>query len=240
MNIRTFSHGILTPAGLALTLLAPLCSAAGQWQTIQSISAAAEAHVRSSLAASGLQVESRVRSLDPRLKLARCDQPLQAFTPRAAELKQNVVVGVRCRGSTPWKVYVPVKLTAYREVLVARRPLNRGATLSSRDVRREKRDITIARGAYLTDLAQLEGKVLRRSVPEGRMMTMELLDEEELIKRGQQVTLMVAHNGFTVRMAGTALTDGAVNQRIRVENTSSKRTVEGIVRSRQVVEVIAY
>lgn len=39
-------------------------------------------------------------------------------------------------------------------------------------------------------------------------------------------------------MAGTALMDGAVGQRIRVKNTSSGRIVEGIVRSREHVEIL--
>ena len=249
MNIKAPGHGFLT-LFLPVLLAVPVCTLAGEqrpdsaagnrWQSIESISAVAEAHAEKSLGRGGLQVESRVKALDTRLKLARCDQPLQGFLPPNADIRQNVVVGVRCRGSNPWKVYVPVKLAAFRNVLVARRPLQRGATLGSADIRREKRDITVARGAYLTDASQLEGKVLRRTVPEGRMMTMDLLTEEEIIKRGQRVTLMVAEDGFMVRMAGTALSDGTVNQRIQVKNDSSQRTVEGIVRSRQLVEVIAY
>lgn len=39
-------------------------------------------------------------------------------------------------------------------------------------------------------------------------------------------------------MIGTALMDGAIGQRIRVENVNSGRVVEGIVRSREVVEVL--
>ena len=249
MILHRHIHGILTlflaafliPAGsLAASEQPSTAAIGGRWQSIESISAVAEAHARRSLGRHGLQVESRVKALDARLKLARCDQPLQGFLPPNAEIRRNVVVGVRCRGSNPWKVYVPVRLAAFREVLVAGRPLERGATLGSADIRKEKRDITIARGAYLTDASQIQGKVLRRSVPEGRMMTTDLLAEEEIIKRGQRVTLMVAQNGFTVRMAGTALTDGTVNERIQVKNDSSQRTVEGIVRSRQLVEVIAY
>jgi flagella basal body P-ring formation protein FlgA len=41
-----------------------------------------------------------------------------------------------------------------------------------------------------------------------------------------------------VRMAGRALTDGLMNQRVKVTNLSSGKTVEGIARSEQVVEII--
>ena len=227
-------------ASLAAALTVPALADNGRWQSTASIAAKAEAHARASLSHADLNVQATVASLDSRLKLARCDQPLQAFTPPNTELKKNLVIGVRCRGSRPWKVYVPVKLTARRQVLVTSRPLSRGATLSGADVRLEERDITMARGAYLTDVAQLDGKVLKRTVPEGRLVTVDLLNEEDIIKRGQRVTLMVEQSGFMVQMAGTALSDGTINERIKVENNSSQRTVEGIVRSPQLVEVLSY
>ncbi len=215
-------------------------AATGPWQSTASIAAKAETHARASLSHPDLKVEATVSSLDTRLKLARCDQPIQAFTPPNTELKKNLVIGVRCRGSSPWKVYVPVKLSATRQVLVTSRPLSRGTTLSAADVRLEEKDITMARGAYLTDVSQLGGKILKRTVPEGRLVTADLLNDEDIVKRGQRVTLLVEKSGFMVQMAGTALSDGTINERIQVENMSSQRTVEGIVRSPQLVEVISY
>lgn len=236
-NIR-YSHGFLTVA--LVTCLAGQHARAGEWQSLASIAATAEAFARASLGNEAIRVESQVKALDSRLKLARCDQPLQGFSPGATGLRQNVVVGVRCRGSRPWQVFVPVRLAAIRTVLVSSRPLSRGAMLTARDVRAEQRDVATLRTAYLTDVTQLVGKVLRRPLPEGRVLTIDALNDQEVIRRGQRVTLMVTQDGFRVQVAGTALMDGAVNERIRVENESSKRTVEGIVRSAKLVEVTAY
>jgi flagella basal body P-ring formation protein FlgA len=44
---------------------------------------------------------------------------------------------------------------------------------------------------------------------------------------------------MSVRMAGRALSDGLMNQRVKVENLSSGKIVEGIARSEQVVEIIS-
>jgi flagella basal body P-ring formation protein FlgA len=52
------------------------------------------------------------------------------------------------------------------------------------------------------------------------------------------VTLVAGNGDVSVRMAGRALSDGLVNQRVRVENLSSGRIVEGIARSEQVVEIV--
>ena len=43
---------------------------------------------------------------------------------------------------------------------------------------------------------------------------------------------------MNISMSGKALMDGALNQRIRVENITSGRVVEGVVRSREQVEIL--
>jgi flagella basal body P-ring formation protein FlgA len=58
------------------------------------------------------------------------------------------------------------------------------------------------------------------------------------VQRGQTVTLIADVGGLSVRMSGRALSDGLINQRIRVENLSSGKVVEGIARSEQVVEIV--
>jgi flagellar basal body P-ring formation protein FlgA len=50
--------------------------------------------------------------------------------------------------------------------------------------------------------------------------------------------LIADAGGMSVRMSGRALMDGLINQRIRVENLSSGKVVEGIARSEQVVEIV--
>lgn len=110
--------------------------------------------------------------------------------------------------------------------------------MTAEDVRIAQRDVAGLRAPYIRSVEQLADTIVKRNIDEGTLVTIDLLNAEKLIKRGQSVTLSIARGGLNVRMSGTALSDGAVNQRIRVQNHSSKRIVEGIVRSRQLVEVI--
>lgn len=235
------NHGLLT----ACAWVTALCSlnigtaVAQPWQSLDSIAQAAIAHAETKLAMPGTRIKTSVRSLDTRLKLRQCNHALETFLPaHVKELRRNATVGVRCNTPKPWKLYVPVQVAVYRPVLVANRPLGRGDVLTSADVRLDERDVATVRSAYLTDVEQLSGKVLRRSLPEGTLITIGHLNEERIVKRGQSVTLLLNRGGLQVRMTGTALSDGTVNQRIQVENNSSKRVVEGIVRSQQLVEVV--
>jgi flagella basal body P-ring formation protein FlgA len=66
---------------------------------------------------------------------------------------------------------------------------------------------------------------------------MDALTPSNAIHRGQQVTLISGSGDFQVRVGAVALADGRIADRIRVQNLSSQRVVEGIVRSASEVEV---
>jgi flagella basal body P-ring formation protein FlgA len=57
------------------------------------------------------------------------------------------------------------------------------------------------------------------------------------VKRGQHVTLLAAVGGLEVRAAGVAMNDAAAQGRVRVQNISSNRIVEGVVESPDVIRI---
>ena len=61
-----------------------------------------------------------------------------------------------------------------------------------------------------------------------------------MIERGQSVTITAQNGGLSIAMAGTALMDGTIDERIQVENAGSGRVIEAIVRSPERVEVLVY
>ena len=77
-----------------------------------------------------------------------------------------------------------------------------------------------------------------RAIAGGAILTNQQLLGAQAVQRGQTVTLIADAGGISVRMAGRALSDGLINQRIKVENLSSGKIVEGIARSSQVVEIV--
>ena len=176
--------------------------------------------------------------LDSRLRLARCDRALEAFLRPGETIDNRTNVGVRCTGSSPWKVYIPVDLVVTKRVLMPRQSVSRGHILSEHDLVAVERDVSRLRRGYFTDIKRLVGQKARQSLVAGQIITPSMIEADTLIRRGQTVTLSVANDRLNIRMAGKALSDGALHQRIRVENVNSGRIVEGIVRSREHVEVL--
>ncbi len=242
---RTRRHEIDAFASCRTWLLAIIAclpglalAAEGAWHSSTEIAAVAENFLQQRIGKAADRTSARASTLDPRLRLARCEQPLEAFLRNGTRISARTVVGVRCTGAKPWKLYVPVDVVVTENVLIARRTLPRGHVLSAADFTVEPRDVARLVSGYISDADALVGQKLKIQLIAGRMLTPSMLEADAAVRRGQSVTIVASGGGISVRMTGKALMDGAINQRIRVENLNSGRVVEGIVRSREHVEVL--
>jgi len=207
-------------------------------QSHESIQTTAEAFIAETVLSShGRSPTVRAGSLDSRLRLKECDEPLEAFQPAGGRSLGNTTVGVRCPGTQPWTLYVPVKVSIHDTVVVAARSLSKGMIVQDQDVRLLKKDLAKLRAGYYQDLSQVIGKQVIRTVSMGAAITTPMVKSQIQIKRGQQISLVARSHGLQVQMSGEALADGASGERIRVRNLSTKKVIEGIVQSATTVEV---
>ncbi len=210
------------------------------WHTVGEITDAAENYVRLAVDPADNHIIPTARYLDPRLQLPRCSNGLEAFVRSGTELSGQIIVGVRCTGLKPWKVYVPVHVAVMQDVLVTRHHMPRGQRLERQDVELAARDVSGLVGGYLSQFSDILGYRLKRSVSKGVLIIPAFIQADVMINRGQSVTLVVSNATIDVRMQGKALMDGRANQRIKVKNIRSGKIVEGFVRSAEQVEVLTW
>jgi len=182
-------------------------------------------------------VTVNVGALDSRLRLASCAQPLKAALPSGATFRARMTVAVSCAGPTTWTVYVPVNIETQISVLVLRHAAAPGARLTADDVEVQARTVTGAGDDYLTETTELAGRTLKRPLGAGAAVTAEAMVADSLVKRGQQVTLLAAAGGMEVRARGVAMNDAPAAGRIKAQNLSSGRIVEGFVESADVIRI---
>jgi flagella basal body P-ring formation protein FlgA len=206
-------------------------------QSIDDVQAAAEEFVRSRLPASHAKQFVTAAKLDWRLRVGLCAQPLETFEQSATNLGERVTVGVRCSAANTWTLYVPVVVEVEIPVLVLRRALARRARVAMIDVEPQTRRVPGTAATFLQDTASLQGHRLKRSLPAGTALTVDMLVPDLVVRRGQQVTLIAASGHVEIRAQGHALTEGGVADRVRVQNTSSLKVVEGVVGSDGAVRV---
>jgi flagella basal body P-ring formation protein FlgA len=173
---------------------------------------------------------------DHRLRLPICSQALAAHVAGDGRLRQHVAVDVRCEGSARWSVFVSITVESDARVLVARRSLPSGAEPVASDFEPAVRRVAGLANDYVGDAGALAGRRLRRTLAPGDALILDALEAANLVHRGQEVVLLARIDGIEVRVNGIALADGRQADRIRVQNLSSQRVVEGVVRSDSVVE----
>jgi flagella basal body P-ring formation protein FlgA len=179
-----------------------------------------------------------VGPIDPHLDLPRCRQPVTAGLTSQHHMQDRATVELRCADPKPWHLYVQVRIVGFSTVAVAAHAIVTGTVLKAGDLRVEQHDVSELPLGFLDDPGIAVGLTAARPIPGGAFITNQLLVAAKAVQRGQAVTLVADAGGMSVRMAGKAMGDGLVNQRVKVQNLSSGKVVEGIARSEQVVEII--
>ena len=223
--------------------IATLCLGAGSaaaeaiaaTQSLDSVRAAAEQAVREHYAMPGSRIEIAPGSLDLRLQLAECGQPLRALIGGNAQVSSRMTVPVQCPQDGGWTVRVPLQVKVWRTVLVASRPLLRGDGVGAADVHGEERDITRLGYGYVENLDQVAGHSLARAVARGSVLSPGALGGRRMVRAGDHVQMVARLDGIEVRADGIALGSGDNGARLRVRNESSGKVVDGMVSAPGVV-----
>jgi flagella basal body P-ring formation protein FlgA len=176
--------------------------------------------------------------IEPNLELDRCRQPVRAALSSAHHMQDRATIELRCQNAKPWHIYVQVRIIGTSPVAVAAHAIVAGSVLTAKDLKMEQHNISELPAGFLDDPAIAVGLTANRPISGGAILTNQQLVASKAVQRGQSVTLVADLGGMSVRTAGKALSDGLVNQRVRVQNLSSGKIVEGIARSEQVVEII--
>jgi flagella basal body P-ring formation protein FlgA len=183
------------------------------------------------------EIKFTIGRLDPRLRLAKCAQNLQAFLPESGRLLGYTTIGLRCQSEQQWTIHVPVTIQQFKKVLVSNRNLPRGHQLSPADVMRKKLDISRLNQGFYDKPKQLKGLVLKRSILRGQQLNPALLAKPRLVQRGQTITILAKTGQVAIRVKGKALMDGRQGELVRIKNTSTNKELRGIVVAEGIVKV---
>lgn len=181
------------------------------------------------LAVGGAQVQA---SVDASLRMPACPAPLQAVAtgPRMAE--------VRCPATPGWRLTVPARVRREADVVVLTSPVRVGQPIDAAQLAVQRRDVG-ASGAGMADPSQVAGRIARRALPAGAVVSAgDLADGAGALKRGDPVVLVSKAGGIEVRMGGRALGSALPGAVVAVENLQSRRIVRGRVIGEGLVEVL--
>lgn len=178
-----------------------------------------------------------IQALDNRLLLNKCNRPLAAFLPNGSQLIGKTTIGVRCTGTKPWKVYVSANIAVYSDVIIANEFIVRGTQIRAGQIKTVKKEISEISRGYFSKNAQVVGKIAKYTLNKNAVIHTNSIARPKLVKRGKDVVIIADSGGITVRMRGTAMSDGALGDHIKIKNKRSRRIIQAEVIDSNLVRV---
>jgi flagella basal body P-ring formation protein FlgA len=209
-----------------LVLARPGGSLAEEIQDQAAIRTAIETAISPRLAAMrGTSGEVEVGTIDSRLRFPSCANINVELPPNNAAM---MTAKVYCQEPS-WTLYVPVRVHAWVNALVASANLPPNTKLTAAQVTQGRADAFAGDAGLITDPRQVEGKILRVGLVAGAPILSPLLDLPIAVRRGQKVMLTLNDAEMTIKTTATALEDGRVGDSISVENQQSQKTLRATV-----------
>ncbi len=162
-----------------------------------------------------------IANIDPRIIIKPCQQALKANIPENYS-GRNVNVKITCNDSTSWKMYIPAKVENTFAVIVAITTIERGMVLSEGNIDIQYLATNKIRGKKLSDKVAVIGSKAKKRIAKGRAISRK---DVCLVCKGDTVTIIAKSEHFMIKTRGTALSDGNINQQIKVKNSRSGKII---------------
>ena len=136
------------------------------------------------------------------------------------------------------RVPMVASVAMIRNVVVARKAINRGATVTPEHVHVESRRFTRTEGIGAANLGEVIGLRARRFVPLGELVEARDLERVPLVRRGQVVEVISRFGAVSVRTAAKVREEGGYGEMVTLQLPRQGRTqIVGRVVGPQRVEV---
>lgn len=243
--LHTFRQLLLRlAAAIGWGLVAALCAlaVAPSARAQAGVDPAVAAQVRALAAAAsraavpGTRVEIALGELDPRLRLAPCDQ-VQPYLPPGTRLWGRARIGLRClQGATRWNVYLPVTVQVFAPSLVATRALAAGSVVEAADVETVETDLAAETSPALREAPAVVGRTLARPLAAGEALRQHDLRPRQWFAAGEVVRVLATGNGYRVAGEAVAMSPGIEGLPARVR-TEAGRVLTGTPSGERQVEI---
>jgi flagella basal body P-ring formation protein FlgA len=132
---------------------------------------------------------------------------------------------------------VRVRIEVLTDVVVSTGNIAHGAIIDQSDVMVKKKWLDTASSGVLSDINEVGGKKAAVRINAGTEITKRMLRSVPVVKRGEVVRIVLESGPMTISATGLCEEDGGQGDLIRVQNTSSKKTVFARVVGASLVKV---
>jgi flagella basal body P-ring formation protein FlgA len=197
------------------------------------------------------QISEGLNYKQEKLEIEALNSPEEVLVPQGEiefKIKDNpsrrllgvsmLAIKIMVDGQSYRQFHIKFKTKVWREVLLAKRNLERGQKLSADLFTRRDKLMGDRRQKYVSRTEDLSNKILKRPLAPQEILTYNLLETPALVNRWQEVKITAKVGGIIVTTAGKALQTGHKGDIIKVKNTNSSQKIKAKVVGSNEVEAI--
>lgn len=147
------------------------------------------------------------------------------YTPERGNFQATLVP----KAAPTTRVNVSGKVERLVDLPVARRPLNRGDTISPKDFDTIEIRASQLKNDVLTNLDGITDKITKRTIAAGAPLKSSDVETPLSLKRGDKITLLYRLGSMELSAQGRAQEEGHNGDRVRVINVASNKVLQGTV-----------
>ncbi|WDE12117.1 flagellar basal body P-ring formation chaperone FlgA [Thalassomonas haliotis] len=140
--------------------------------------------------------------------------------------------------SPKWQIRAQAKIKVWLDVWHAKNDIGVDQVINTGNVYLKNIEISRLNREFFTAGQKVENKRSIRRIRAGKIINGGQLQNVYLVKKGEEVLIRAQQGNFVATMKGMALENGMLGEKIKVENTSSKKKVQARVTENGIVETI--
>ncbi|QDP73469.1 flagellar basal body P-ring formation protein FlgA [Legionella israelensis] len=179
-----------------------------------------------------------ILQLNEKMPLPSCPNDIQFSLSSQGISSNSNVVTLECHSSQPWRLFVPIQIQIFTNVLAAAHMVKPGEIITKEDVKIIKKDKTTLYDGYFSDTDEITGYIASSLIPADGVFAKKNLKKIPLIQKKQNIKLILKHGTLEISMRGVAQENGFLNDQIKIINPSSQKTVTAKVVSNATAEII--
>lgn len=210
-------------------------------QSLDALKNKIEQHILNELSPHGEgHIKVFAEKIDSRLNLKACkDEHLAIFNPYQTSLLSSTTMGIQCKEEdNHWTLYVPVKITRFKTVYVAKYPMIKGYRVTADDIYPTELDVQQLKQGYFTEPHLIVGQVCKQNISGDNPFNPYNIELPKLVHRGEQITITAVSNALNISVDGVAMNDGILGETIKVKNLSSKKIIEAQITDEKKVKIM--
>jgi len=130
-----------------------------------------------------------------------------------------------------------LQINLFQKVLVARESIKQGQNLTPELFDVARREVTSLADPPIVSSEELDGKSAARAMAAGRTLTQSFLQNQEIVKRGDVVSIEYSSGSIKITASGEAKESGCQGETIKVKNMSSSKIISAVVQDEKTVKI---